>query len=76
MSCSSFWNWLQECACHIVNSMKAVWQAQLGDIVFVELPEVGAELEKEGQFGVVESVKVIVKLQTKLFQFCPSNQTS
>lgn len=33
-------------------------QAQLGDIVFVELPEVGAELEKEGQFGVVESVKV------------------
>ena len=33
-------------------------QAQLGDIVFVELPEVGAELEKEAQFGVVESVKV------------------
>ena len=30
---------------------------QLGDIVFVELPEVGAELEQGGEAGVVESVK-------------------
>lgn len=32
-------------------------QDSLGDIVFVELPEVGAELSKEDSFGVVESVK-------------------
>ncbi|MDJ0684438.1 MAG: glycine cleavage system protein GcvH [Alphaproteobacteria bacterium] len=32
-------------------------QEQLGDIVFVELPEVGAELESGGEAGVVESVK-------------------
>lgn len=32
-------------------------QSQLGDIVFVELPEVGAELEKGGDAAVVESVK-------------------
>ncbi|CAD7703623.1 unnamed protein product [Ostreobium quekettii] len=32
-------------------------QAQLGDIVFVELPEVGASVAKGEPFGVVESVK-------------------
>lgn len=30
---------------------------QLGDIVYMELPEVGAEFKKEEPFGVVESVK-------------------
>ena len=32
-------------------------QELLGDIVFVELPEVGAQLAAEDQAGVVESVK-------------------
>ncbi len=32
-------------------------QSQLGDVVFVELPEVGDELEKGGDAAVVESVK-------------------
>ncbi|MBT3437308.1 MAG: glycine cleavage system protein GcvH [Oceanospirillaceae bacterium] len=32
-------------------------QEQLGDVVFVELPEVGAELASEDEFGVIESVK-------------------
>ena len=32
-------------------------QEQLGDIVFVELPEVGAQLEKGAEAAVVESVK-------------------
>ncbi|MEZ4605597.1 MAG: glycine cleavage system protein GcvH [Deinococcales bacterium] len=32
-------------------------QDELGDIVFVELPEVGAELEAGEEFGTVESVK-------------------
>ena len=32
-------------------------QHSLGDIVFVELPEIGDEIEKEGVFGTVESVK-------------------
>jgi glycine cleavage system H protein len=32
-------------------------QSSLGDIVFVELPEVGDTLDKEGTFGVVESIK-------------------
>jgi glycine cleavage system H protein len=37
-------------------------QEQLGDIVFVELPEVGSQLEKESPFGVVESVKTVSDL--------------
>lgn len=32
-------------------------QEQLGDIVYVELPEVDDEIEKGGTFGVIESVK-------------------
>ncbi len=32
-------------------------QEQLGDIVFVEMPEVGAALDKGGDAAVVESVK-------------------
>jgi len=32
-------------------------QEQLGDVVFVELPDVGAELVAEDEFGVIESVK-------------------
>ena len=37
-------------------------QDQLGDIVFVELPEVGALIEEEKPFGVVESVKTVSDL--------------
>lgn len=32
-------------------------QNQLGDIVYVELPEVGDEIEKEDVFSAIESVK-------------------
>jgi glycine cleavage system H protein len=35
---------------------------QLGDIVFVELPEAGRELEEAKPFGVVESVKAVSDL--------------
>jgi glycine cleavage system H protein len=37
-------------------------QDQLGDVVFVEVPAVGTELEKENAFGVVESVKTVSDL--------------
>jgi len=36
--------------------------AQLGDIVFVELPEPGATLDQFATFGVVESVKAVSDL--------------
>ena len=37
-------------------------QDQLGDIVFVELPDVGASFAKGESFGVVESVKAVSDL--------------
>lgn len=37
-------------------------QSELGDIVFVELPEVGAELKVDEPFGSVESVKTVSEL--------------
>jgi glycine cleavage system H protein len=35
---------------------------ELGDIVFVELPEVGSALTQFGTFGVIESVKAVSDL--------------
>jgi glycine cleavage system H protein len=37
-------------------------QDALGDVVFVELPEVGDTYDAEGKFGVVESVKTVSDL--------------
>jgi glycine cleavage system H protein len=41
-------------------------QSSLGDIVFVELPEVGTELSAEDSFGVVESIKSVSDLYSPL----------
>ncbi|PSL44423.1 glycine cleavage system H protein [Salsuginibacillus halophilus] len=37
-------------------------QSELGDIVFVELPEAGDEIEADEPFGSVESVKTVSEL--------------
>lgn len=37
-------------------------QKQLGDVVFLELPEVGRKLEKGEVFGTIESVKAVSEL--------------
>lgn len=37
-------------------------QSELGDIVFVELPQVGDEVKKSEPFGSVESVKTVSEL--------------
>ena len=37
-------------------------QDQLGDVVFVELPEVGANISEGDTFGTVESVKAVSDL--------------
>jgi glycine cleavage system H protein len=39
--------------------------SSLGDVVFVELPEVGDEFDQDGVFGSVESTKAVSDL------FCP-----
>lgn len=37
-------------------------QDQMGDIVYVELPEVGSSFEKGEEFGTLESVKAVSEL--------------
>ena len=41
-------------------------QSNLGDIVFVELPDVGTDLDEHGTFGVVESIKSVSDLFSPL----------
>ncbi|SFH74428.1 glycine cleavage system protein GcvH [Modicisalibacter xianhensis] len=41
-------------------------QEALGDVVFVELPEVGRELDSGEEFGVIESVKAASDLYAPL----------
>lgn len=41
-------------------------QEALGDVVFVELPEVGQELTKGDEFAVIESVKAASEVYTPL----------
>ncbi|UOR11796.1 glycine cleavage system protein GcvH [Halobacillus amylolyticus] len=41
-------------------------QSELGDIVFVELPEVGDDIEADEPFGSVESVKTVSELYAPL----------
>lgn len=41
-------------------------QSELGDIVFVELPEAGDDITKDQPFGSVESVKTVSELYAPL----------
>ena len=41
-------------------------QDELGDVVFVELPEVGASFEQNSAFGTIESVKAVSDLYAPL----------
>ena len=39
-------------------------QDQLGDVVYIELPQVGAEIAKGGEAAVIESVKAAAEVYT------------
>jgi len=41
-------------------------QSSLGEVVFVELPQVGDKLEKDQPFGVIESIKSVSDLYAPL----------
>jgi len=49
-----------------VSGISEYAQSQLGDVVYVEMPEVGAKLEQMKPFGVVESVKAVSDLYSPL----------
>ena len=49
--------WIKPEGDHYVVGITAFAQDQLGDIVYVELPKVGDQIEAGETFGVIESVK-------------------
>ena len=54
--------WAKKEGDHIRVGITAFAQEQLGDVVFVELPKVGAKVTQRQSFGVVESVKAVSDL--------------
>ncbi len=54
--------WAKEEGARIRVGVTAFAQEQLGDVVFVELPKVGATVAQMHGFGVVESVKAVSDL--------------
>lgn len=50
----------------VVVGVTAHAQEALGDVVYVELPKVGATLTAGGQFGVIESTKAVSELFSPL----------
>lgn len=54
--------WVKARGDHFTIGITDYAQDQLGDIVFVEVPEVGAQFEKETEFGTVESVKAVSEI--------------
>jgi glycine cleavage system H protein len=54
--------WVRTDEAHATIGITSFAADELGDIVFVELPEVGSALSQFGTFGVVESVKAVSDL--------------
>ena len=54
--------WAKQEGKNVRVGITAYAQEQLGDVVFVELPKVGAKVSQRQAFGVVESVKAVSDL--------------
>lgn len=54
--------WAESVDDHIRVGISDFAQDELGDVVFVELPEEGAVLDQEESFGVIESIKAVSDL--------------
>ncbi|HEX2439663.1 MAG TPA: glycine cleavage system protein GcvH [Methylomirabilota bacterium] len=54
--------WAKQEGSRVRVGITAFAQEQLGDVVFVELPKVGAKVRAHQTFGVVESVKAVSDL--------------
>ena len=54
--------WVKREGSQLIVGITDYAQDQLGDIVYVELPEVGQEFKKDDVFGVVESTKSVSDL--------------
>ena len=54
--------WARKDGDEIVVGITSFAQSQLGDVVYVDLPEVGKDVKAGSDFGVVESTKAVSEL--------------
>jgi glycine cleavage system H protein len=54
--------WVREEGGHAIVGLTDYAQTQLRDVVYVELPKIGAEVKKGESTGVVESVKTVADI--------------
>jgi glycine cleavage system H protein len=54
--------WVRSDGDHALIGVTDYAQHQLGDIVFVELPDIGSKVDAGESFGVIESVKAVSEL--------------
>jgi len=54
--------WLRQDGGQVLVGITDFAQRQLGDVVFVELPEVGRQVKQGESFGTIESVKAVSEL--------------
>ena len=62
LKCTREHEWAKQEGARVRVGITAFAQEQLGDVVFVELPKVGARVSAMKGFGVVESVKAVSDL--------------
>ena len=65
-SYSSEHEWLRADSDGSVLGITVFAQEELGDVVFVELPEVGQRFEAGAEIGTIESVKAVAELYTPI----------
>jgi glycine cleavage system H protein len=58
--------WVEQSGDRVKVGITDYAQQQLGDVVYLELPDVGAQLEKGRSFGTIESVKAVSELYAPL----------
>ncbi|HCG01937.1 MAG TPA: glycine cleavage system protein GcvH [Chloroflexi bacterium] len=58
--------WVRQEGDELVSGISAFAAEQLGDVVYVQLPDVGAHYEKGAAFGEIESVKAVSDLNMPL----------
>jgi glycine cleavage system H protein len=54
--------WIQQDSDIITIGITDYAQSELGDIVFIELPDIGQTIEREAPFGTIEAVKTVEDL--------------
>jgi glycine cleavage system H protein len=58
--------WLRQDGEEVLVGITDFAQRQLGDVVFVELPEVGRQVKQHDVFGTIESVKAVSELYSPI----------